>query len=129
MTDDPRDTQRFQVSQEAASALLGDADGLRMLLVYAETVLRSRGIDIATRIHLDIAEAIIDAHIEELTEPGLSDAAAQALRTDPRCAVVVAAVHYATARECPTCLAGDEPDAAQVLRWATDFARGAAPVA
>ena len=126
---DPMQTKSFRASQEAAARLLGDASALRTLLSFVETRQQSLGSDIATRIHLDIAEAIVDAHIEELGEPGLPAARAEALRTDSRCGVVVAALHYVASRDCPPRVVGsDEPDDLEILRWATDRARGACPV-
>ena len=122
---DPMRSTKFRVSSQAADQLLGDAAALRTLLSFVEIQQRSRGMDIATRIHLDIAVAIVDAHIEELTEPGLSRAAAEALRTDPRCRVVVAALHYVATRDCPPYLVeAREPDDLELLRWATDRVRG-----
>lgn len=126
---DPMQSVNFRVSRDAAGRMLGDAAGLRTLLSFVETQQRARGMDIATRIHLDIAEAIVDAHIEELTEPGLSRAAAEALRTDPRCRVVVAALHYVATRDCPPYVVGArEPDDLEMLRWATGLAQAACPV-
>lgn len=126
---DPMQSTSFRVSREAAGRLLGDAEALRALLSYVETRQRAAGADIATRIHLDIAEAIVDAHIEELSEPGLPSAAVEALRTDGRRRVVIAAVHYVATRDRPGCPTdADEPDDLEILRWATDFARGACPV-
>lgn len=125
---DPMQSTGFRVSREAATRMLGDADALRTLLSFVETRQRALGMDIATRIQLDIAEAIVDAHIEELTEPGLSRAAAEALRTDPRCRVVVAALHYVATRDCPPYVVeSHEPDDLELLRWATELAR-ACPV-
>jgi|SRR5579875_275505 len=126
---DPMQSTSFRVSREAAGQLLGDAEALRALLSYVEARQRAVGTDIATRIHLDIAEAIVDAHIEELSEPGLPSAAVEALRTDARRRVVIAAVHYVAHRDRPCCPAdADEPDDLEILRWATDFARSACPV-
>jgi hypothetical protein len=88
----------YRSSREAAARMLGDAAALRSLLAAVEVRHREHGSDIATRIHLDIAEAIVDAHIEELNEPGMSPAAARLLRTDPHCAPVVAALHYIATR-------------------------------
>ena len=120
----------FLASREVAGRMLGDAAALRTLLSFVESQQRAFGVEIATRIHLDIAVAIVDAHIEELTEPGLTPAAIDALRTDQRCRIVVAALHYVATRDCPATLAldTDEPDDLEVLRWATDVARGAATV-
>lgn len=126
---DPMQSVGFRVSQDAAGRLLGDPNGLRTLLALVETQQRALGIDIVTRIHLDIAEAMVDAHLEELTEPGLPPADAAALRTDPRCAVVVAALHYMATRDCRHRIAQqDEPDDLEILRWATDLVRGVCPV-
>lgn len=126
---DPMQATRFRLSREVAGRLLGDAEGLRALLSYVEARQQAAGIDIATRIHLDIAEAIVDAHIEELSEPGLPPAAVAALRNDSRRRRIVAAVHYVATRDLRVAGADvDEPDDLEILRWATDFARGACPV-
>lgn len=126
---DPMQSVTFRVSREAAGQLLGDAEALRTLLSYVETRQQAAGLDIATRIHLDIAEAIVEAHIEELGEPGLPLEAVEALRTDGRRRVVVAALHYLATRDLPCRLTdADEPNDLEILRWATDFARGACPV-
>lgn len=123
MRRDPSQSVNFRVSRETAGRMLGDASALRSLLAVVEK--RQRCVGSATRVPLDIAGAMVDAHIEELTEPGLSSAAAYTLRTEARCSVVVAALHYVATRDCPPYVsAPGEPDDLEILRWATDVVRG-----
>lgn len=123
MVMDPLRSASFRASDAAAGAMLGDVASLRALLATVEAR-HAHEADLSTRIHLDIAEAIVDAHIEELSEPGLCPVLAEALATDPRRRTVVAALHYAgTGRPCGS--APDSPDELDVLRRATDFARTA----
>lgn len=127
MMGDPSDSIAFRASREAAKALLGDAHALRWLMHCVEARLRADGdTDVATHIHLDIAEAIVEAHAEELLEPSLSEHRLAQLRSHPRCLVVVAALHYVTMPHCPS-MAGPASDLA-MLRWATDVARCELPV-
>lgn len=127
MTGDLRDSIAFRASREAAKAMIGEVDALRWLLHVVETRLRTPGVaDVATNVHLDIAEAIVDAHIEEFAEPGLTAERSAQLRSDPRCLVVVAALHFITTTHCPTVL--DDKDDLEILRWATDVARCELPV-
>lgn len=120
MTSDPLRSASFRASEAAAGAMLGDVASLRALLATVEAR-QAPEADVATRVHLDIAEAIVDAHIEELSEPGLCPRLARALANDPRRRVVVAALHYAGTR--PWEPVQDEPDELEVLRRATDLAR------
>lgn len=127
MTGDLRDSIAFLASREAAKAAIGDVAALRWLLHVVDARLRATGAaGVATHLHLDIAEAIVDAHIEELAEPGLTAERLAQLRADPRCLVVVAALHFITTTQCPAAL--DDEDDLEVLRWATDVARCELPV-
>lgn len=117
MKSDPLSSASFRASDAAAGSILGDVPSLRALLATVEK--RQAGeADFATRVHLDIAEAIVDAHIEELSEPGLCPSLARALAADPRRRRVVAALHYVGTR--PSVPGDDEPDELAVLRRATD---------
>lgn len=128
MTGDPRDSIVFRSSREAGKAILGDVEALRGLLHIVDKRWRAPGFaGVATHLHLDIAEAIVDAHIEELTEPGLTVERLAQLRTDQRCLAVVAALLFATTPPCPRA-AGNDEDCVTILRWAADVARCALPV-
>lgn len=127
MTGDMGDSIAFRASREAARSMIGDVGALRCLLHVVDTRLRAPGVaGVATHLHLDIAEAIVDAHIEELAEPCLTAGRLAQLRTDPRCLVVVAALHYVTTTHCPAAVNG--VDDLAVLQWATDVARCELPV-
>ena len=127
MMGDLRDSIAFRASREAAKAMIGEVAALRWLLHVVDARLRAPGAaGVTTHVHLDIAEAIVDAHIEELAEPGLTAERLAQLRTDPRCLVVVAALHFVTTTHCPVVL--DDKDDLEILRWATDVARCELPV-
>lgn len=126
MAGDLRDSIAFRASREVAKATIGDAAALRWLLHVVDARLRvPGGAGVATHLHLDIAEAIVDAHIEELVEPGLTADRLAQLRTDPRALVVIAALHFVTTPRCP---AASQADDLAILRWATDVARCVLPV-
>lgn len=124
MSDDPRMSLNLRASVVAATPMLGDAAALRALLAVVET--RQAGAEVTTRVQLDIAAAMVDAHIEELSEPALTPTEAYALRTAPRCRLVVAALHYVASG--PRVPSPDDPEPLAVLRWAIDAARGEIPV-
>jgi hypothetical protein len=127
MTGDLRDSVAFRASREAAKAMIGEVDSLRWLLRVVDARLRASGVaGVATHVHLDIAEAIVDAHIEELVEPGLTAERSAQLCTDPRCLVVVAALHFVSTTHRPAAL--EDRDDLEILRWATDVARCELPV-
>ncbi|MGN6413876.1 hypothetical protein [Flexivirga sp.] len=127
MAADPSVSIAFRASREAAKALMADAGALRWLLHVVETRLRTDGeTGVATHLHLDIAEAIVDAHIEELLEPAITPERLAQLRTDPRALVVIAALHYVTMPHCPMFTDGAED--LEILRWATEVARCELPV-
>lgn len=106
---------------------MGEANALRWLLHVVDARLRAAGaVGVATHLHLDIAEAIVDAHIEELTEPALTADGLAQLRNDPRCLVVVAALHFVTSTQRPA--ADDGEEELEILHWATDVARCELPV-
>lgn len=127
MMGDLRDSIAFRASREAAKAMIGEVAALRWLLHVVDTGLRAPGVaGVGTHLHLDIAEAIVDAHIEELAEPGVTAERLAQLRADPRCLVVVAALHFITTTHCPAVL--DDKDDLEILRWATDVARCELPV-
>ncbi len=127
MTGELRDSIVFRSSREAGKAILGDGEALRGLLHIVDKRWRAPGVaGVATHLHLDIAEAIVDAHIEELTEPGLTVERLAQLRTDPRSLAVVAALLYVTTHS-PSAVSNDE-DCVMILRWAADVARCALPV-
>jgi len=117
MMTDTTSAMGYRASREAAADMLGDGAALRSLLASVEVRQQLLGPDLATRMHLDIAEAIVDAHIEELNESGLTPAAAQRLRTDAQCLLVVAALHYIATRPCSQ-LSG-EPEDLEILQWVT----------
>lgn len=126
MTGDLRDSIAFRASREAAKMLIGEVDALRWLLHAVDARLRAPGAaGVATHLHLDIAEAIVDAHIEELLDPGLTADRSAQLRADPRCLVVVAALHFVATPRCPVASASDD---LEILHWATDVARCELPV-
>ncbi|MFC6704954.1 hypothetical protein [Flexivirga alba] len=128
MTGSLRDSIAFRASREAAKAMIGEIDALRWLLHVVDARLRAPGVaGVATHLHLDIAEAIVDAHIEELAEPGLTAERLAQLRTDPRCLVIVSALHFLTTPHCPAA-ADDDEDELEILSWATDVARCELPV-
>ena len=128
MTGELRDSIAFRASREAARAILGEVDALRLLLQVVDQRWRAPGVaGVATHLHLDIAEAIVDAHIEELVEPALTAERLAQLRTDPRCLVVVAALVFVTTPHRANAV-GHEKDHAEILRWAADVARCALPV-
>ena len=127
MMGDLRDSIAFRASREAAKAMIGEVDALRWLLHVVDKRMRAPGVaGVATHLHLDIAEAIVDAHIEELAEPGLTAERLAQLRTDPRCLVVVAALQFVTTPHCPSVV--DDVDHLEILRWATHVARCELPV-
>lgn len=127
MTADPSDSIAFRASREVAKGMLGDVSALRWLMRVVETRLRADGgTDVATHVHLDIAEAIVEAHVEELLEPTLTAERREQLQADPRCLLVVAALHYVTMPPCPA-VPGRIDDIA-ILRWATDVVRYDMPV-
>lgn len=126
MTEDLRDSIEFRASRAVAKATIGDVDALRWLLHVVDARLRVPGVaGVATHLHLDIAEAIVDAHIEELVEPGLTTDRLAQLRTDPRCLVVVTALYFVTTPRCP---ADSDADHLEILSWATEVARCELPV-
>ncbi len=127
MTGDLRDSIAFRASHEAAKAMIGDVSALRWLLHVVDARLRAPGVaEVATHLHLDIAEAIVDAHLEELAEPGLTAERLAQLRTDPRCLAVVSALHFLTTTHCLAVV--EDGDDLEMLRWATDVARCELPV-
>lgn len=127
MTADPSDSIAFRASREVAKKMLGDPTALRWLLHVVETGLRDEAkTHVATHLHLDIAEAIVEAHIEECLEPTLTVHRRDQLRADPRCLLVVAALHYLTVPPCPTVSA--IVDNSEILRWVTNVVRYEMPV-
>ncbi|WP_446666860.1 hypothetical protein [Flexivirga sp. B27] len=126
MTADPSDSIAFRAARETAKAMLGDPAALHWLMQVVEVKLRAgEGTAVATHVHLDIAEAIVEAHVEELLEPGLSDDRRAQLLADPRCLLVVATLYYVTM---PTCPVQGTVDELEILRWATDVVRYDMPV-
>nr|WP_279671563.1 YkvA family protein [Flexivirga meconopsidis] len=73
---------------------------------------------------------MVEAHLEELTEPGITDERRAALAADPRPRVVIAALHYlVTERDAvPDWLPTGHLDDLLILQWATDVARGDLPL-
>lgn len=75
-------------------------------------------------IDIDIACAVVEAHIAELTTGDTTD-----LVTDARCRLVIAALHYLVDMDdvIPDNLPVGHFDDVAVLRWATRVARGELP--
>ncbi|GGB26885.1 hypothetical protein GCM10011492_16460 [Flexivirga endophytica] len=75
-------------------------------------------------IDIDIACAVVDAHIAELNAGDGTSAIA-----DARCRLVIAALHYLVDKNdvIPDDLPEGHVDDVAVLRWATHVARGEAP--
>lgn len=124
---DPSASIAFRASREVAKRMLGDPMALRWLLHVVETRLRDEtSTRVATHLHLDIAEAIVEAHVEELVEPTLTVGRRAQLEADARCLLVVTALHYLTMPPCPA-VPGVVADS-EVLRWVTDVVRYDMPV-
>ncbi|NNG38199.1 DUF1232 domain-containing protein [Flexivirga sp. ID2601S] len=122
----------FRRSREVAAQLAGDAAGLRQLLADVERKVFAVGsLTSSPRgVHVDIAGAMVEAHLEELTEPGLTAERRAVLTSDPRPRVVIAALHYlVTERDVvPDWLPTGHLDDLLVLQWASDVARGDLPL-
>ena len=75
-------------------------------------------------IDIDIACAVVDAHIADLTGGGTTNPVA-----DARCRLVVAALHYLVDMNdvIPDNLPSGHVDDVAVMRWATRVARGEVP--
>lgn len=76
-------------------------------------------------IDIDIACAVVEAHIDDLASGDATDVVA-----DARCRLVVAALHYLVDMNdvIPDNLPSGHVDDVAVMRWATRVARGEVPV-
>lgn len=123
----------FLRSREVATALGGDVVGLQALLSEVEAKVKSFPIgdlrEHPSGVHYDIAGAMVEAHIEELGEAGFGTDKRNALASDDRRLVVIAALHYLITDQdvVPDWFAGGHEDDILVLRWATSYARGELP--
>lgn len=135
MSSEPRPTldrllasASFQRSRRAAARIADDASALVELL--GQVAAHEFGIgqlpDISGGIDIDIACAVVEAHIDELASGTADDGTAIA---DARCRLVIAALHYLVDTEdvIPDRLPSGHIDDVVVMRWATRVARGEVP--
>jgi len=116
----------FQRSRHAAARVANDAEALSRLLedVSAHEFGIGQLPDVGGGIDIDIACAVVEAHIDALTHDESSNPVA-----DARCRLVIAALHYLidTDDVIPDALPDGHVDDVVIMRWAARVARGEVP--
>lgn len=116
----------FQRSLRVAARVADDAEALSRLL--EDVAAHEFGIgqlpDARGGIDIDIACAVVEAHIAALTSGEVTGPVA-----DARCRLVIAALHYLVDTDdvIPDALPDGHVDDVVVMRWATRVARGEIP--